>query len=125
MGSQIHVYGHSHVNTDVVLPTTPEYVPADVSVRDSKPAHPCVAANPTYGQADGSRAGAYRGPEDRSNGCTCHAVAYDAEGGSGIAPRHRRYVQYALGSVDAASAGLYCLWDGQQLTAPGCVVPIA
>jgi hypothetical protein len=34
-----------------------------------------------------------------------------------------RYVQYAVDAVGAESAGLYCLWDGQQVCSPGVVLP--
>jgi hypothetical protein len=36
-----------------------------------------------------------------------------------------RFVQYAVDAVGAESAGLYCLWDGQQLCEPGVVVPVS
>lgn len=46
------------------------------------------------------------------------------DNGGSIMPGHRRYVQYALEAVDARTAGLYCLWDGERLTAPGHILPV-
>jgi hypothetical protein len=43
---------------------------------------------------------------------------------SGSSNSSRRYVQYALDAVGPESAGLYCLWDGKGLAAPGTVLPI-
>ncbi|WIA13924.1 hypothetical protein OEZ85_002494 [Tetradesmus obliquus] len=72
VSSAVHVYGHSHINADMVLPT---------------------------------------------------AAALKSMSSTGSSSS-RRYVQYALDAVGAESAGLYCLWDGRGLAAPGTVLPI-
>jgi hypothetical protein len=74
VSSAVHVYGHSHINADITLPT--------------------AAALATINHAGSSSSSS------------------------------RRYVQYALDAVGAESAGLYCLWDGGRLAAPGVVVPV-
>jgi hypothetical protein len=72
VSSVVHVYGHSHMNADLQLPTA-------------------AALNMIQ-----------------------HAGSSSS----------RRYVQYALDAVGAESAGLYCLWEGGKLAAPGMIVPV-
>ncbi|WIA34071.1 hypothetical protein OEZ86_012449 [Tetradesmus obliquus] len=80
VSSAVHVYGHSHINADMVLPT--------------------AAALKSMSSTGGSSSS------------------------SSSSSSSRRYVQYALDAVGAESAGLYCLWDGRGLAAPGTVLPI-
>jgi hypothetical protein len=120
VGSQLHVFGHSHVNVDVTL------------------------SNPTATIDSATRGGPDQGIGSRncSRGSTCRqGLGQVAEVSKGT--MQRRYVQYSLegamgrmpslssglkgssswdgsggsGSEDGVDGGLglYCIWDGREL----------
>ncbi|KAF6263899.1 hypothetical protein COO60DRAFT_1664767 [Scenedesmus sp. NREL 46B-D3] len=94
VSSAVHVYGHSHINADMDLPTAA----ALDAIKPSKP-----EANQTH----------------------VASVVGGSSSSSSSSSSSRRYVQYALDAVGSEAAGLYCLWDGSSLAAPGNIVPIA
>lgn len=95
--SAVHVYGHSHRCANVTLDYT---VPASPATAPSTAA---AAAALAAGRQGGGTM--QQQQQQQSTGCC-------------------RYVQYAVDAVGDEAAGLYCLWDGDSLTSPGCIVPV-
>ncbi|KAF8066179.1 D-cysteine desulfhydrase 1 [Scenedesmus sp. PABB004] len=125
VGSCVHVFGHSHRNVDVLLPTRPEFAAARPGGGGSSLSSSCDASS-----SDGSHPG--RGSGGGSGGSVSSlagdAAAGSASGGGGVPRGQRRYVQYALagaGGGSSASAGLYCIYDGAALAPPGTVVDVS